>query len=362
MEDDVTPADPMLITYTSGSTGEPKGVVHGHGPLLRHARNLAAMSGIGPADRIWTPMPLCWVGGFAFTLLRALSVGGAFVTQDRMDAGDALALLERERVSCVSAWPSIGATLSAHPDFAEHRPVGAAARHVLGGPGTRAPTGRPRPRRHVARHVRDRRARTRSGRSRRTSHGTTEEYRGTFGHEVPGVSHRIVDADGNDVDEGVEGEVWVRGYSVMLGLHKRERADVFDADGWYHTGDRGLFRDGWFFFTGRQSDLIKTKGANVAPAEVETALVSLDGVTAAFVFGVDHPDRGQDVVALVVVDGVTPTHLQPGPARAAVVLQAAPPHLRDRRRRRSLPHEPEAGPARPRGDGRAPDGERRDDG
>ncbi len=299
MEDDVTPADPMLITYTSGSTGDPKGVVHGNGPLLRHARNLAAMSGIGPTDRIWTPMPLCWVGGFAFTLLRALSVGGAFVTQSRMDAGDALRLLEREQVSCVSAWPSIGATLTSHPDYAttdlsalrlgtfyegrapEHRPddpglgVTSLGMSESGGP-------------HTFWTLDEDLA------------GTTEEYRGTFGHEVPGVAHRIVDADGNDVDEGTEGEVWVRGYSVMLGLYKQERSDVFDADGWYHTGDRGLFRDGWFFFTGRQTDLIKSKGSNVAPAEVEKALVSHDGVSAAYVFGVDHPERGQDVVALVV--------------------------------------------------------------
>jgi acyl-CoA synthetase (AMP-forming)/AMP-acid ligase II len=90
---------------------------------------------------------------------------------------------------------------------------------------------------------------------------------------------------------------------LMQGLHKQERTDVFDPDGWYHTGDRGYFRDGWFRFTGRQSDLIKTKGANVAPAEVEKALVSLDGVAQAFVFGVDHPQRGQDVVALVVPRG-----------------------------------------------------------
>ena len=138
MEDDVVPADPMLITYTSGSTGEPKGVVHGHGPLLRHARNLAAMAGLGPDDRIWTPMPLCWVGGFAFTLLRALSVGAAFVTQDRMDAGVALELLGRraghlrERLAVDRRHPR------RPPGLRAHRPLGPPPRHLLRGPGARA--------------------------------------------------------------------------------------------------------------------------------------------------------------------------------------------------------------------------------
>ncbi len=319
MEDDVTPADPMLITYTSGSTGEPKGVIHGNGPLLRHARNLAAMSGIGPDDRIWTPMPLCWVGGFAFTLLRALSVGAAFVTQSRLDAGEALGLLEREHVSCVSAWPSIGATLTAHPDYATTDLSSLRLGTFYEG---RAPECRPEdPTLGV----------TSLGMSETGGphtfwtldddlHGSPEEYRGAFGHEVPGVSHRIVDADGNDVPEGTEGEVLVRGYSVMLGLYKHERADVFDDDGWYHTGDRGRFRDGWFFFTGRQSDLIKAKGSNVAPAEVERALVGIDGVGQAYVFGVDHPERGQDVVALVVPEAGQPSSADE-PARISAELR-----------------------------------------
>ncbi|MHB1912727.1 MAG: AMP-binding protein, partial [Acidimicrobiales bacterium] len=67
MGDDVTPGEVMLVTYTSGSTGEPKGVVHSHGALIRQATNLAALSGIDSSSRLWTPMPLCWVGGFAFT-------------------------------------------------------------------------------------------------------------------------------------------------------------------------------------------------------------------------------------------------------------------------------------------------------
>lgn len=299
MEDDTVPADPMLVTYTSGSTGDPKGVVHGHGPLVRHASNLAALSGLGPDDRIWTPMPLCWVGGFSFTLLRALVVGAAFVTQERFEPATALELIGRERVSFVSAWPATSATLIEHPDFAS-TDLSALRRGTFYD--ARPPDQRPPDPGLTA---------TALGMSETAgphtfwtdeedANGTPEEYRGAFGHEVPGVNHRIVDADGNDVAEGQEGEVWVRGYSVMLGLHKQERTEVFDADGWYHTGDRGLFRDGWFFFTGRQTDLIKTKGSNVAPAEVEKNLVVHEQVKAAYVFGVDHPERGQDVVALVV--------------------------------------------------------------
>ncbi|MDZ7676258.1 MAG: class I adenylate-forming enzyme family protein [Acidimicrobiales bacterium] len=305
MEDDVVPADPMLITYTSGSTGDPKGVVHGHGPLVRHARNLAAMSGLGPDDRIWTPMPLCWVGGFSFTLLRALSVGAAFVTQERFEPATALRLLEQERVSFVSAWPNTSATLLGHPDFASTD-----LSHLRRGTFYDA---RPADERPTDPGL----AVTSLGMSETAGphtfwtdedevHGSPEAYRGAFGHEVPGVEHRIVDDEGNDVAEGIEGEVWVRGYSVMLGLHKVERAEVFDADGWFHTGDRGLFRDGWFFFTGRETDLIKTRGSNVAPAEVEKALGAREGVKQAYVFGVDHPDRGQDVVALVVLDDEAP--------------------------------------------------------
>jgi acyl-CoA synthetase (AMP-forming)/AMP-acid ligase II len=262
------------------------------------------MAGLGPDDRIWTPMPLCWVGGFAFTLLRTLVVGAAFVTQERMDPGIALELLGRERVTCVSAWPATGAALLAHPDYKrtdlsalrlgtlyearppEHRPADPGlAVTSLGMSETIGP--------HTFWTAEEDRA------------GAPEEFRGVFGHEVPGVSHRIVDGDGKDVAEGVEGEVLVRGYSLMLGLHRRERHEVFDADGWYHTGDRGYFDRGWFFFTGRSSDLIKTSGANVAPAEVERALMELEGVRAAFVFGVAHAQRGQDVVALVVADDST---------------------------------------------------------
>ncbi len=73
---------------------------------------------------------------------------------------------------------------------------------------------------------------------------------------------------------GDDGELWVRGYSLMQGLHRREREEVFEPDGWYRTGDAGHFdEDGWFYFTGRLGEMVKTPGgANVTPAEVESAL------------------------------------------------------------------------------------------
>jgi acyl-CoA synthetase (AMP-forming)/AMP-acid ligase II len=300
MEAAVSPDDDLLVTYTSGSTGEPKGVVHSHGAVIRHARNLAALSGTDETSRLWTPMPLCWVGGFAFTLLRALTVGACFLTQEVFEAGAALSLIEAERVTNVSAWPGIAKSLTEHPDFPRRDLSSVRAGSF--------PEARPADRRPPAPEL----AVTSLGMSETCGPhtfwipseevtGSPPEYRGSFGHEVPGTQHRIIDPDtGRDLPDGEEGEVLVRGYNLMKGLYKKERAEVFDADGWYHTGDRGYFRDGWFFFTGRQSDLIKTRGSNVAPAEVEKVLLGYPELKLAFVVGVADPVDGQVVVALVV--------------------------------------------------------------
>jgi acyl-CoA synthetase (AMP-forming)/AMP-acid ligase II len=118
-----------------------------------------------------------------------------------------------------------------------------------------------------------------------------------------GLQHKIVDPETGGVQaDGVEGEICVRGYRLMDGLYKRERRNTFDDDGWYHTGDRGFFRDGLLFFTGRRSEMIKTGGANVAPREVELAVEALPGIQAAFVVGIPDAARGQLVACLVCPD------------------------------------------------------------
>jgi acyl-CoA synthetase (AMP-forming)/AMP-acid ligase II len=131
-----------------------------------------------------------------------------------------------------------------------------------------------------------------------------ERLRGSFGHSVPGVEHKIVDPEtGKTLPPGSTGEICVRGYPLMQGLHKVEREDAFDRDGFYHTGDGGSFdADGVLFFQGRLGDLIKTAGANVSPREVELSIEAYPEVQSAFVVGVPDPVRGQNVAAAVVLD------------------------------------------------------------
>jgi acyl-CoA synthetase (AMP-forming)/AMP-acid ligase II len=119
---------------------------------------------------------------------------------------------------------------------------------------------------------------------------------------IASVEHRVVDPDtGLDVADGEEGELLVRGYGLMHGYDKQERADVFDDDGWLHTGDRVFLHEGRPYFVGRFTEMVKSRGANVAPREVELFLEEhFDEVLYAFVLGTPHPERGEEVTAVLV--------------------------------------------------------------
>jgi acyl-CoA synthetase (AMP-forming)/AMP-acid ligase II len=135
-----------------------------------------------------------------------------------------------------------------------------------------------------------------------------EPLAGSFGRPVPGVEHKVVDPEtGATLPPGETGELCVRGYSLMQRLHKVPREETFDADGFYHTGDAGFFRDGILWFKGRLGDMIKSGGASITPSEIEIVLNGYPGVKAAYVVGVPDPDRGQNVAAAVVPEaGATP--------------------------------------------------------
>ena len=128
-----------------------------------------------------------------------------------------------------------------------------------------------------------------------------EHLAGSVGTPLPGVELLVVNPEtGEIVPDGVEGELWVRGTGLMLGMVKRDRRATFEPDGWYRTGDLVIRREGHVIPRGRMNAMIKTAGANVDPREVETVLCSLDEVAEAFVLGIDSEVHGQDVATAIV--------------------------------------------------------------
>ena len=298
-EAEVTPADEFTVVYTSGSTSSPKGAVHTQRAVVCHAHNLAQFRDLQLGDRVYSAMPLFWVGGMVMGLVGSIYAGTCLVFDERFEPGATLSLIEKEKVTLVFGWPHMAQLLTNHPDF-DQRDLSSVrggslydllppekqiddpelrvnslgmtetlGPHTLGKMGARLP----------------------------------EEKRGSFGWAVPGMEHRIVNPEtGEDRPTGERGEVWVRGYALMSRLYKEDRADTFTSDGWYRTGDSGYFDDdGYFYFTGRMGDLIKSSGMNIAPREIELVIEELDQVMHAFVCGVPHPDRLEDVAAAVVL-------------------------------------------------------------
>ena len=295
----VEPQDPMVVIYTSGSTAEPKGVVHSHAAVIVHPFNLLQFRNLTASDVLYTPMPLFWVGGLSYTLVSAMHAGATVLFEERFEPGATLDLIERLRATHVIGWPHTAKALVEHPTFA-----GRDLSSIRGGSfDDLLPT-----------HLR-----VSDPARRATSLGMTESLgphsiepldvelpkgkEGSFGRSVPGIEHRIVDpGTGADLPAGETGEIWIRGYSLMLGLLGRDRAGVFEPGGWYRTGDSGrLDSDGHLYFEGRMGAVIKAAGTNVAPREVELAIEQLPDVMHAFVVGVPSDDgRGEAVAAAVV--------------------------------------------------------------
>ncbi len=304
VEDSVAPADALVMIYSSGSTGDPKGAVHTHGAIVRHAHNLNQFRDILASDRVYSPMPFFWVGGLVFSLLSAMHAGACLLTEDSFEPGATLEFLERERATVVTGWPHYAKAMVEHPSFAGRdlsairagnlyevlpetlRPEDPELRsNALGMTETCGP------------HTID-----------KMDEDLPEALRSSFGHSVPGVEHKIVDpATGKDLPPGEFGEICVRGYSLMQGLYKIERGDTFDADGFYHTQDGGYFdANGILFFQARLGDLIKTGGANVTPREVEATLEAIPSVREAYVVGLADAERGELVHAAIVLQSGEP--------------------------------------------------------
>ena len=278
VEDQVFPADLAIMVHTSGSTADPKGVLHTHGTLVRQTSTwpgaIRSVTGSDAPARILCAMPFFWIGGL-LAAMGALHEPITLLGMPRLDAGTALDLVERGRATGIVGWPAFTQRLREHPTFASRDLTSAPM--LRDGPLDLAmlnvPDGFP-------------------------IHRSMSETAG--GYAFTDID--IVDEQGTPVPTGTTGELLIRGIGAMLGYNKRERCETFDADGWYHTGDRVYRRenDPRLFYVGRTSELIKTAGANVSPLEVEAVIEEFAEVAQCIVVGIDDPQRGEEVCAVVV--------------------------------------------------------------
>jgi acyl-CoA synthetase (AMP-forming)/AMP-acid ligase II len=305
------PDDVADIIFTSGTTGNPKGVVCTHGQTLRGFADWAAIVGLRREDRYLVINPFFHSFGYKAGIVAALTVGATLVPQAVFDIPAAAANVARHRITALPGPPAIYQTFLNHPDL--DRSQLATLRLAVTGA---AP---------VPVELLERMERELGFETVVTAYGLTETcgivtvcrpddppevISASSGRAIPGVEVRVVDDDGAEVARGAPGEIVVRGYNVMLGYFEdaARTAETIDADGWLHTGDIGTMDpDGYVAITDRKKDMFIVGGFNAYPAEIEHLLLGHPDVAQVAVVGVPDERLGEVGVAFVVpTAGATP--------------------------------------------------------
>jgi acyl-CoA synthetase (AMP-forming)/AMP-acid ligase II len=305
-EVEIDPAsDVAVLPYSSGTTGLPKGVMLTHRNLVANICQIQDGFPISEDDVLIGCLPFFHIYGQTVIMNQGLRAGATIVTMPRFDLEQFLDLVQDREVSRVYVVPPIALALAKHPAV-ESRDL-SSVRTVMSGA---APLGAELTNR-VA---------TRLGCKVIQGYGLTEtspvthvlrpdgeNKPGSIGPPLVGTECRLVDPEtGEDVDEGERGELWIRGPQVMAGyLNNAEAtAATIDADGWLHTGDIATRdEDGFYSIVDRLKELIKYKGFQVPPAELEALLITHPDVADVAVIGVPDEDCGELPKAFVVPAG-----------------------------------------------------------
>ena len=292
---------PVLLCYTSGSTGAPKGVVLTQRALFWNAVNSAHMHDLTSADRVLTTLPLFHVGGMNILTTPALHAGASVTLHARFDAEAALKAIERERITLTVLVP---AQLTAMMELPAWRSADLSSLRMI-------TTGSTIISEAFVRKVSER------GVPLVQVYGATEtcpiaayvraadalRKAGSAGAPALHCEVKVVDGDGAELAAGRDGEILVRGPSVARGYWRapEESARTF-RDGWYHSGDVGRFdEEGHLYVVARKKDMIISGGENIYPAEVESVLLECAAIEEACVVGRPEPRWGESVVAAVVL-------------------------------------------------------------
>jgi fatty-acyl-CoA synthase len=300
----VAPDAPVMIQYTSGTTGTPKGAVLTHRGVVNNARLSALRAGVADGGVWLNPLPLFHTGGCVFNALGAMATGATHVLMPVWDAGRALELIERERVSFLCSVPTMLIDLIEHPDFG--RRDLSSLRYVLSGGTTIPPELVRRFESALGIEYTMVFGQTEGGPTITMTHphDSPEDKSGTIGQPLPHTEVRILDLDtGRTADIGRTGEICLRGYGRMLEYFDQpdETAAAIEPDGWLHTGDLGQMDSrGYLSITGRLKDIIRRGGETISPRAIEDLLSGRPGVAEVAVVGVPDERFGEQVAAFVV--------------------------------------------------------------
>jgi len=305
-----------IIAYTSGTTADPKGVIHTHRTIGAEVRQLGAMHAAGGRQTL-TGAPVGHAMGMLGALLIPVLRGDPVHLADVWDPPRLLATMTEYRLACGSGATYFLTSLLDHPDRTDdHLDL----MHFIGLGGSTVP-----------RAVADRA--TAHGLSLVRMYGSTEhpsvtgsyhtdpegQRLATDGRPLAGVEIRLLDDLGRPVPDGQPGEIWSRGPDCFMGYTDPALTGAhFDGDGWYRTEDVGVLDgDGFLTITDRKKDVIIRGGENISAVEVEELVSTIDGVLEVAVVAAPHPRMGEQVCAVVRL----------GPGAARIDVAAVQRHL-----------------------------------
>jgi len=312
------------LIFTSGTTGEPKGVMLTHDALIHFARVTRDARALSPADRSYAFVPMTHIFGLGTVLLSSLLAGAQLVMRPQFDPADLLEALARHGVSQLQGPPTLFSRLLAYlQEQGIDQPVAPALRYLYTGAGPLD-------------LALKQRVEAIFGLTLHHGYGLSE-YAGSVhvtrleerrpdtsaGYAVAEAEVQVTDAvTGQPLPLGERGELWLRGRGLMPGYFRDAAATaaVMREGGWYASGDLGeMHADGALFVVGRLKEMIIRSGFNVYPAEVETALNTHPTIQRSAVVGCPEGDGNEEIVAFV--------ELRPGARLDADVLRE---HLRER--------------------------------
>jgi long-chain acyl-CoA synthetase len=299
---DTAEDDTAVILYTSGTTGKPKGAELTHLNLFRNADvSSRTTSEITQGDIVLGALPLFHSFGQTVSMNASLKVGACLTLLPRFDPGEALATMQRDRVTHFYGVPTMYGALLHHPGR-ESFDISSLRICITGGASMPVEVLRGFEEAFGA-VVLEGYGLSETSPVACSNHPDRERKAGSIGTPIEGVEMRVVDEDDEPLPQGEVGEIVIRGHNIMKGYWQRPDAtDEAMRGGWFHSGDMARTdEDGYFYIVDRKKDLIIRGGYNVYPREVEEVLYEHPKIREAAVVGVPHDEWGEEIGAAVVL-------------------------------------------------------------